>query len=82
MFKVNNKDNSIVNFEYITAGWIVADFFSSATLHDLLVQSQQWQHQNDAWNLFKVNNSNNNKSRKHYNDVINVLLSNVLLILN
>ena len=48
MFKVNNEDNSIVNFEYITAGWIVADFFSSATLHDLLVQSQQWEHQNDA----------------------------------
>ena len=61
MFKVNNKNTrmTFVNFEHISHLFLV---FSLLTLIKqtlaggiLLVQSQQWKHQKNMWDLSQVN---------------------------
>ena len=41
--------------------WLYSDY----TSHHLPVQSQQWRHQNNVWNLFKDNNKDRTTSMGH-----------------
>ena len=42
-----------------TGMWLLHPSTKTQTSRHLLVQSQQWRHQNNVWNLFQVNNKDN-----------------------
>ena len=63
LLKVNNKETRIASMDVLVQVFLlltlIFDFLIANFLHTsqhLLVQSQQWKHQNNVGNLFKFNN--------------------------
>ena len=54
--------------------WSFLSWFLSS--QHVLVQSQQWKHQNNKWNLFKVNN----KDTRTTNDVFDIILVSFFIV--
>ena len=57
--KVNNKGTGTTSMTSVQRLRGCFEQWSRSVFFHLLVQSQQWKHQKNVWNLFKVNNKDN-----------------------